>query len=108
MVPHTGTISRMRPRATAEFVCTSVSLPGLTGQSSIHGRWLLDRPVKPGEDSRVSVSLFKKALRNLSTTDRLYGPTPCGAKSHSSVADLPIPAQDTRKVTATSANQGEA
>ena len=51
MVPHTGTISRMRPRATAEFVCTSVSLPGLTGQSSIHGRWLLDRPVKPGDDS---------------------------------------------------------
>src|SRR5713101_8141882 len=28
-----------------------VSLPGLTGQSSIHGRWLLDRPVKPGDDS---------------------------------------------------------
>jgi hypothetical protein len=28
-----------------------LSLPGLTGQSSIHGRWLLDRPVKPGDDS---------------------------------------------------------
>ncbi len=28
-----------------------VSLPGLTGQSSIPGRWLLDRPVKPGDDS---------------------------------------------------------
>src|SRR6266849_2605919 len=26
-----------------------VSLPGLTGQSSVPGRWLLDRPVKPGE-----------------------------------------------------------
>src|SRR5262245_9334755 len=30
-----------------------VSLPGLTGQSSIHGRWLLDRPVKPGDDTLV-------------------------------------------------------
>src|SRR5712671_8020153 len=30
----------------------SGSLPGLTGQSSIHGRWLLDRPVKPGDDSK--------------------------------------------------------
>jgi hypothetical protein len=28
-----------------------LSLPVLTGQSSIHGRWLLDRPVKPGDDS---------------------------------------------------------
>jgi hypothetical protein len=28
-----------------------VSLPGLTGQSSTHGWWLLDRPVKPGDDS---------------------------------------------------------
>jgi len=28
-----------------------VSLPGLTGQSSIHGRWLLRRPVKPGDDT---------------------------------------------------------
>jgi hypothetical protein len=31
----------------------AVSLPGLTGQSSIHGRRLLDRPVKPGDDSMV-------------------------------------------------------
>ena len=28
-----------------------VSLPRLTGQSSTPGRWLLDRPVKPGDDS---------------------------------------------------------
>jgi hypothetical protein len=28
-----------------------VSLPGLTGQSSTPGRWLLDRPIKPGDDS---------------------------------------------------------
>jgi hypothetical protein len=28
----------------------SLSLPGLTGQSSIPGRWLLDRTVKPGDD----------------------------------------------------------
>ncbi len=28
-----------------------LSLPGLTGQSSIHSRWLLDRPVKPGDDT---------------------------------------------------------
>src|SRR6266849_8866054 len=32
-----------------------LSLPGLTGQSSIPGRWLLDRPVKPGDDSIVLV-----------------------------------------------------
>src|SRR5258707_4043742 len=29
----------------------SVSSPGLSRQSRIHGRWLLDRPVKPGDDS---------------------------------------------------------
>jgi hypothetical protein len=29
-----------------------LSLPDLTGQSSIPGRWLLDRPVKAGDDSR--------------------------------------------------------
>jgi hypothetical protein len=29
-----------------------VSLPGLTGQSSTPLRWLLDRPVKPGDDSK--------------------------------------------------------
>jgi hypothetical protein len=28
-----------------------MSLPGLTGQSSIHGWCLLDRPVKPGDDT---------------------------------------------------------
>jgi hypothetical protein len=28
-----------------------VSLPGLNGQSSINGLQLLDRPVKPGDDS---------------------------------------------------------
>src|SRR5258707_15656097 len=30
-----------------------VSLPGLTGQSSTHGRCLLDPPGKPGDDSTV-------------------------------------------------------
>jgi hypothetical protein len=30
-----------------------MSLPGLTGQSSTHGRWLLDRPAKPGDDSEM-------------------------------------------------------
>jgi hypothetical protein len=29
----------------------SMSLPGLTGQSSTLGLCLLDRPVKPGDDS---------------------------------------------------------
>src|SRR5450755_331801 len=33
-----------------------VSLPGLTGQSSTHGRCLLDRPVEPGDDSEVCVA----------------------------------------------------
>jgi hypothetical protein len=31
-----------------------LSLPGLTGQSSTPGRWLLDRPVKPGDDRYAS------------------------------------------------------
>src|SRR5258707_13068549 len=30
---------------------TPMSSPGLTGRSSIHGRCVLDRPVKPGDDS---------------------------------------------------------
>jgi hypothetical protein len=34
-----------------------VSLPGLTGQSSTPGRCLLDRPVKPGDDSEADVDL---------------------------------------------------
>jgi hypothetical protein len=34
----------------------SMSLPGLTGQSSTLGRCLLDRPVKPGDDSDEGVS----------------------------------------------------
>jgi hypothetical protein len=38
----------------------SVSLPGLTGQSSTRGRWLLDRPVKPDDDSQVCVNLSEK------------------------------------------------
>ncbi len=32
-----------------------LSLPGLTGQSSNPGRWLLDRPVKPGDDTTSMV-----------------------------------------------------
>jgi len=39
-----------------------VSLPGLTGQSSIHGRWLLDRPVKPGDDSTEAGRPNRKML----------------------------------------------
>src|SRR6516165_12288425 len=30
-----------------------MSLPGLIGQSSTHGLCLLDRPVKPGDDSEM-------------------------------------------------------
>jgi hypothetical protein len=30
-------------------------LPGLTGQSSAPDRWLLDRPVEPGDNSEVRV-----------------------------------------------------
>src|SRR5258706_15242011 len=37
-----------------------VSLPGLTGQSSIPGRWLLDRPVKPGDDSIIGCQTHRK------------------------------------------------
>src|SRR5450631_3412256 len=32
-----------------------MSLPGLTGQSSTHGRCLLDRPVEPGDDDELQV-----------------------------------------------------
>jgi hypothetical protein len=35
----------------------------LTGQSSIPGRWLLDRPVKPGDDGAVNVNLSEKPFR---------------------------------------------
>jgi hypothetical protein len=44
--------SMARRRAPVSFARhkTSLSLPGLTGQSSTPGRWLLDRPVKPGDD----------------------------------------------------------
>jgi hypothetical protein len=34
-----------------------VSLPGSAGQSGVHGRPLLDRPVEPADDSEASVSL---------------------------------------------------
>src|SRR5277367_6835343 len=37
-----------------------MSLPGLTGQSSTPGQCLLDRPVKPGDDSEVCVDLNEK------------------------------------------------
>jgi hypothetical protein len=37
-----------------------VSLLGLTGQSSTPGLCLLDRPVKPGDDSKVCVNLSEK------------------------------------------------
>jgi hypothetical protein len=37
-----------------------VSLPGLTGQSSTHGRRLLDRPVKPGDDGECGGNPSKK------------------------------------------------
>jgi hypothetical protein len=36
-----------------------MSLPGLTGQSSTPGRWLLDRPVEPGDDSEVGLQQSK-------------------------------------------------
>jgi hypothetical protein len=36
-----------------------LSLPGLTGQSSTPGRCLLDRPVKPGDDSKVRIDPTK-------------------------------------------------
>jgi putative membrane protein len=40
----------------------SVSLPGLTGQSSTRGRWL-DRPVKPGDDREVCLDPNEKSSR---------------------------------------------
>jgi antitoxin HigA-1 len=39
-----------------------VSLPGLTGQSSIRSRWLLDRPVKLGDDSTEPGQRDRKML----------------------------------------------
>jgi hypothetical protein len=37
--------------AAADHIDLLLSLPGLTGQSSTRGLCLLDRPVKPGDDS---------------------------------------------------------
>jgi hypothetical protein len=39
-----------------------MSLPGLTGQSSTPGRCLLDRPVKPGDDSEECVNLSESGF----------------------------------------------
>jgi hypothetical protein len=50
--------SRSRTRLIPSRV---LSLPGLTGQSSIPGQWLLDRPVKPGDDSIECVKLITKS-----------------------------------------------
>src|SRR5277367_7040435 len=44
-----------------------MSLPGLTGQSSTPGRSLLDRPVKPGDDSEVHVNPSEKRARRLTS-----------------------------------------
>jgi hypothetical protein len=38
-------------------------LPGLTGQSSSHGRCLLDRPVEPGDDGEMCVERNEKRSR---------------------------------------------
>ncbi len=40
-----------------------VSLPGLTGKSGIHGRCLLDRPVKPGDGNAMGVILIEKCSK---------------------------------------------
>jgi hypothetical protein len=40
-----------------------VSLPGLTGQSSTQGPCLLDRPVKPGDDSAMWLKRGKALTR---------------------------------------------
>ena len=46
-----------------------MSLPGLTGQARIHGRWLLDRPVKPGNASAENVDAIVKRY-NLQLSQR--------------------------------------
>src|SRR5260370_38163783 len=52
------------------------SFPGLPGQSSTHGRCLLDRPVKPGDDSEVCVNLNAPApLLDLLLGDEIEGGT---------------------------------
>ena len=53
-----------------------MSLPGLTGQSGIHGRWLLDRPVNPpiksgeGDDS---LGRIQKQVNHLGVMPRESG-----------------------------------
>src|SRR5260221_6889891 len=66
------------------LISSRLSLPGWTGQSSIHGRCLLDRPVKPGDDTgRVNLSLrsslhYSETARNIKDMVQLaqtrYGP----------------------------------
>jgi hypothetical protein len=46
--------------ALSDTLTLFVSLPGLTGQSSTNGRCLPERPVKPGDDSRVRVDPNKE------------------------------------------------
>jgi hypothetical protein len=46
----------------------SVLLPGLTGQSSTPGRCLLDRPVEPGDDSKVRDGRYRAAPATLVLT----------------------------------------
>ena len=52
--------SLLRLRHYSIFRLNSVSLPGWTGQSSTPGRWLLDRPVKPGDDRKHVAAEAKK------------------------------------------------
>jgi hypothetical protein len=48
-----------------------LSLPGSTGQSSTHGRCLLDRPVEPGDDGEVCVDVNEQlALSTFSLVKR--------------------------------------
>jgi len=51
-----------------------VSLPGLTGQPSIPGRWLLDRPVKPGDDTQSGANLIGKRSKRLDEEHRCSKP----------------------------------
>src|SRR5258707_13697711 len=60
-----------------------VSLPGLTGQSNNPGQCLLDRPVKPGDDSLLGINLIERSSNAAETAPETWPAiATAGRRSH--------------------------